>query len=617
MSEENIQLSVVLALFGQYENLIDEFDKKVNELELLGSNIEIIIVSDGSEWTYSPLYQMLPLIIKSVKTVVLEDETHLPAILCNEGLKIATGEYILFTYLQGYNINTVVQLFLNAMPKDTNVLCIRNSSANTLGVFPSSQNRYGFLQIDKFYMLDEIIIKTDIIKRMQGFNTIALLQKDFEREAMLRLSKDMDFEEIGIIERKKGDLKKYPFRLNFCNNQDLIDRYIIRNLRPAFIDISSDIINQNFANDLNVEDENLFFNFSGKKSDANLENGKKHKIMVLGGLWEYHHNQICFFNYFENLVGQGFCTYNTKFEYNVTENDIADYDLVIFSRCRSDNAIRLIEFCNKRNIPSIYMIDDNWITIANDLPKYGSIFVKGNSNYDNFIKAIENCKTTWLFNDILAKDIEPYARNITKFSISIEPKLFKPSSNKNDKYKIKIGFSGSLRSEDMAFKALSKLANEKKYLSIVLIGIVSESQRKLFEGCEIEEVGFSSYGLYAKNISKIRPDLLIAPLSKTRTERSKCYNKYVESAIVHAACLFSKTEPYTYVINDGINGFFVEEDTENGWYKKLKSIVEDIDTLRNVQENAYNDVIQKYTVESLLPEFVNKIENIIEKEYIL
>lgn len=616
MGDKSGKLSVVLALFGQYENLVDEFDKKIKELQKLDKHTEIIIVSDGPEWTYSPLYQMLPIYIKGIKLEVMDKETHLPAKLYNEGLKKVTSEYVVFSYLQGFEINKLVELFYNKdIEHKENVLCIRNVYENILGIFPSNQNRYGFLQIDKFYMLDEIFVKTVIFKKMNGFNTTSLLQKDFEREAMLRLSKTMDFEEIGIIERKIVDLNKYPFKKVICNKKDLIDRYIIRNSRPAFQYDSFNEINQNFANDLNDQDERLFFKLTGKKTNSNLRYNKKYKIMVLGGFWEYHHNQICFFNYFENMVGQGFCTYNTKFEYNVSENELADYDLVIFTRCRSDNTVKLIEFCNKNKIATMYMIDDNWITIAKDLPNQGSIFVQGNPNYDNFIKAIESCKTTWLFSDILAKDIEPYVEHIVKFSISIEPKLFKTTCVNDDEKMIKIGFSGSLRSEDTAFKALSKLAKEKKNVSIVLIGIVSESQRKLFEDSNIEEVGFTSYGVYAKNISKIRPDLLIAPLSTTRTEMSKCYNKYVESSIVHAACLFSKTEPYIQVVEDRINGYFVEEDTENGWYKKLKNIVEDVENLRLVQNNAFNDVMKNYTVEAILPQFIKNIEEVIEKEY--
>lgn len=609
------KLSVILALFGKYENLNSEFDIMVNELQQFNQNTEIIIVSDSIEWTYSPMYQMLPIRLNNVKLLVLDKESHLPAVLFNKGLEEATGDYVLFSYLNGYKLSSIVDLFYqNKIWNDENVFCIRNINENILGIYPSNQNRYGFLQIDRFYMIDEIIAKTELLKKIHGFNPSPLLQRDFDREISLRLAKDNDFTELGVVDRKILSFNNYPFKKIIHYNKDLINRYIIRNSRLAFQDESYEMTNQNFANDLNVEEAYLFYKATGIKAEQNLKYNKKYKIMVLGGFWEYHHNQICFFNYFENLAGQGFCTYNTAFEYSITEYELDTYDLVIFTRCRSDNAVKLIQYCNKHNIATIYLIDDNWITIAKDLPKLGSFFVKGNPNYDNFIEAIKNCKSTWLFNDYLLEDIKPYARHITKFSISVDPNLFHVNNNRNNDI-IKIGFSGSLRFDNIAFKALSRVANERKNIIIVLVGILSDDQRKLFENSIIEEAGFSSYGVYAKNISKLQPDLLIAPLSsRTRTEKSKCYNKYVESAIIKAACLFSNTEPYTLVVKDQINGYFVDDETEEGWYKKLKNIVDDINTLRIVQNNAYNDVIENYTVGAVLGKFAENIEIIIEKE---
>ena|GEM_PF-2123464 len=612
MGNEQNKLSVILALFGQYENLVDNFDKKIDELKSLDSKTEIIIVADGNEWTYNPLFQMLPILLQRAKIIVTENETHLPAFLYNEGLKKVNSEYILFTHLYGENIYDICNIYYNTLPHMSEVLYIRNESKNILGIFPSNQNRYGFAQIDRFYDLDTIITSLNVIKKINGFNPIPLLQKDFDRELILKLSKIRDFEEIGVINSHNKSFNNYPYNKTYCNKQDLIDRYIIRSSRPAFDFEPIDQLNQSFANDLNDIDETIFCSFTGRKANDKLKYNNKYKIMVLGGFWEYHHNQICFFNYFENIVGQGFCTYNTKFEYNINQYELLEYDIVIFSRCRSDNAVELIDFCNKNEITTIYMIDDNWITIANDLPVQGSIFVEGNPNYDNFMKAISKCKYTWLFNDYLAEDISPFVKKIFKFKISIESKLF--LQNHTENCKIKIGFSGSLRSEDIAFRALARLAEENRNIIIVLIGIVSESQRNLFKNCVVEEVGFSSYSLYAKNISKIHPDLLIAPLTRTRTEKSKCYNKYVESAIIHSACLFSKTQPYSDIIKEGYNGFFVDEETESGWYKKLKYIVSNIDLLRTVQDNAYNDVIRNHTVEALIPEFTTNLENIAKEE---
>lgn len=609
------RLSIVVNLIGRMEKGINGFNGIVEELKRLSEgDWEIVFVVDGIQWTSLPLYQMLFSLFPDSKYVVNEKECHLPAVLYNKGVESAAGEYITFFNLYTRETKKRIDMFLDFIDKngnEDNLLYLRSDHDSP--VFPSDQNRYGFLQIKNYYLLDDCFIRKECIDKLGKFNESPILQNEYDREFLLRASMYVSFVEIGNIFARTE--KKIIYKEYMKVPNDITKRYLVRCNRPAFPNTTDEEINQDFVNDLNSSDYRKIAKYCKVLPQCNLPYHNKYKILILGGYWEYHHNQICFLDYLENLVGKGFATYYTAFDFSANEEDMDGNDLVIFTRCRSDRMLELIDYCRKKEIATIYMIDDNWMSIAKDYPAQGAIFVPGNPNYDNFIDAIGKCRTTWLFSDKLMEDLDGYARDFTKFRISVEPRIFETENRREKSDMLYIGFAGSLRWDDTAFRALARVANKYKNIKVVLVGNISPEQERLFRNQEsIIKFGFMSYFMYARCVSELSPDLLIAPLSFTRTDASKCYNKYIESGIVQAACLYSKVEPYTQVVTEGVNGFFVDDEDENTWFSKLEEIVKDIPKLRNVQENVYRDIIENHTVEAVLVEFVEKIISVVEEK---
>lgn len=182
-----------------------------------------------------------------------------------------------------------------------------------------------------------------------------------------------------------------------------------------------------------------------------------------------------------------------------------------------------------------------------------------------------------------------------KFKISVDQRLFeveKPRIRTDDT--LYIGFSGSLRYDDSAFRALARYARRNGNVVVILVGILSDEQEALFKNVKTIRVPFSSYKNYARKISMLAPDLLIAPLEDTHTMRSKCYNKYVESGIVGSACVYSHCQPYTDVICNGVNGYFVEDETQDGWYNTLQKfylIFQNLEMFRKISRKIFIKII--------------------------
>lgn len=608
----NNKLSLIVGLFGRYEKLCSKFDKLVSNIKELESDIEIIIVSDGKEWTYAPLYQMIKIFNPNTKFIVLEERSSIPAVVFKEGLKYTTGEYIMFSHLFCENTFENIKLFNDCEEYSDKVLYIKNNNTGNLKTEISIDSLYGYLLSCKFISLSDVIIKKQALNGIEYINTNLILQKDFDRLLLIKLASKYKFKIIGETLHDIYSLDNYPFIKNFRFSQDIVDRYLTYNTNILNNGKIQKQIDDEFIGDLNLE--YLTNRIGSKIKYKNKKYDKFYKITVLGGYWEHHHNQICFFNYFNRLAGEGFCTYKTLFEYDSTIDDIKDSDLVIFSRCRSTNMLTLLDYCKENNIPTLYMIDDNWISLSKDYPDtYGKFLKKGNLEYDNFIKAISSCNATMCYNDLVKEDLSDKAKKIIKFEISIEHEMFK-NNNARDKNndEIYIGFAGSMRWDNTAFIALGRIARRYKNIKLFLLGTVSSEQKKSFKDIEYISIPFSNYSNYINFITQLNPDIIIAPLNKDRSSMSKCYNKYIESGILSCIGIYSKQKPYIDVINDGENGVFVEDESVEGWYKKLEETLLNVKKLRRMQKSAYDDVYANYLAKDVSGSLANIIINLVD-----
>ncbi len=631
MDETEKRLTLVTLLLGRYDRQVIELDKRLRECSRLQKTVNVILVADSDQWFAAPQLQMFRILNPDVLVLCCPQNRTLPAQAMSMALEQVRTEYVMFSLLgdpaserldffrEWWRVLPKKEKFKNGSVKE------ERRFAFYLGPYnPSAMeecdctplNAYGWVQTSRIGLgLGAFVVPTDFLRDIGGFDENPLLQTEIERWYALAVTARCNLINVGQDTLRVQRLAEYPLGGGVSMPEDLAIRYATYCQGIAAAKRTPDQCAWDFYIDLNDEERAIYQAISGisfgeRKKEARVS----YKILVVGGYWEYHHNQICFFNYLERLYGTGFATYRSVLEHTVAPNLALGYDLVIFTRCRSKQALEMMRLCSKKDIPTIYMIDDNWISIAADHPKEGAIFVPGNENYDNFIDALGLCKATWLFNDILREDVLPYTRCVKKFQISVDPRSFvadRPRKRGDDK--LYIGYSGSLRYDDTAFRALARYARRHKNIRVILAGTLDEKEEQLFKGIDTIQIGFTSYSEYAHNIARLQPDLLIAPLLDTRFYHSKCYNKYIESGIVGAACIYSKERPYTDVVEDGVNGYLLEDETEEGWYRKLTEVLKDIPSLRRVQKAAQKDVLDHHSVDTVLGLFIQKLCSVIEE----
>jgi glycosyltransferase involved in cell wall biosynthesis len=342
------------------------------------------------------------------------------------------------------------------------------------------------------------------------------------------------------------------------------------------------------------------------------------RILVLGGPYEAHHNQLCFYNYFERVRDQGILTWSSGLYASLPPDELDRYDLVIFSRPRYPEATPLLDRCRSRGIRTLVMIDDNWIAAGRELPRYASLFSPGRPDFETFLDALRRATATLVYNEVLEEDVRPHARRVLRLEANVELDLFplapEPSAPpRGDTFLA--GYAGSPRFEDSAFRALAAFATAAGTAGghqNVRLFVMAHELPEALAGLPRERIDlhpFTDYLTYARTVTAARPDVLLAPLDATRFSASKCPNKYLETAAAGAAGIYSRLPPYTAYVRDGETGLLVDND-EAAWRAALERLHRDRTLCRTLGDNARRDVDERYSTRARLPAFLAMLQEV-------
>ena len=79
---------------------------------------------------------------------------------------------------------------------------------------------------------------------------------------------------------------------------------------------------------------------------------------------------------------------------------------------------------------------------------------------------------------------------------------------------------------------------------------------------------------YRQRIKDGNYDIGLSPLVTTEFTKCKYFNKFIEYSIAGIVGVYSNTEPYTFIVQDGVNGFLVD-DNPDAWFESLCRVIDD------------------------------------------
>lgn len=105
------------------------------------------------------------------------------------------------------------------------------------------------------------------------------------------------------------------------------------------------------------------------------------------------------------------------------------------------------------------------------------------------------------------------------------------------------------------------------------------------------------FKLYFDRLVKIGPYIGLAPLYDCKFNDSKSNLKFLEYTMAGAATIATKLPPYE-CIEDGVDGLLIEPYDDEGWYKAMKTLIEDENLRMVMASNARQKVYEQYSWQS-------------------
>ena len=193
---------------------------------------------------------------------------------------------------------------------------------------------------------------------------------------------------------------------------------------------------------------------------------------------------------------------------------------------------------------------------------------------------------------------------------------FKPEYFENNS--VKILYAASLAHKVFFDKYISPILERlvqkyEKCVSFTFIGVEPQIDPEIVEKGNFNFYSSMPLAEYRRFVNSGKYDIGLAPLEISEFTKCKYFNKYLEYSMAGIMGIYTKTEPYTNIIVDGINGILVEN-TPDKWLNGLCRIIDDATLRTKIISNAQNHIIQKFDPDILCKKFEHEIqESILNK----
>ena len=489
---------------------------------------------------------------------------------------------------------------------------------------------YGHLQLVDAIPMHACVVGADAVRRLGTFDPAPWLARHFWWELVVRLARHGTVRfHSAPTRRPTWSWRDYPLGARVPTASQLACRHVAFGGRrltsvESFIEAANSWQEDILADQPPSERHQLIAAVGGWAGESrvrtlspsvalaagNAQQRHPQRILVLGGIFEPHHNQLCFFNFFERVRGRGVLSWRTALYDTVGDEELEAADLVVFSRPRYPRCPELMDACRRRGLATLAMIDDNWIAAGREFERYAGLFTPGKPAFEAFVYCLKHADATLVYNPLLAEDISPHARRVIRIPANVELAHFQAPNPRRDG-RFMVGFVGSPRFLKAGFVgAAAFLEARPEAFLFVMAHEVPEELKGLAAAGRLHFVPFThSYLAYASTVSAMRPDVLLAPLDSSRFAASKCPNKYLETVAAGAVGVYSRVEPYLGAVRDGVTGLLAD-DEPTAWHEALERLWTDSDLRQRILEASTVDVRRRHSTETVLPGFLDVLEEV-------
>lgn len=292
----------------------------------------------------------------------------------------------------------------------------------------------------------------------------------------------------------------------------------------------------------------------------------------------------------------------------ITEKIIGQYEVIILSRPDNILAYGIACCAKKSGCFVIVMLDDDLLSAKGLIHEAGW--------RQKALKNVIKISDLLLVSNLsLKRKYAPYMRKKRVFvgNTAVDKNEFidldKKFSHKNDVVKLVYAAGGGHEAlfDRYIRQILPKLANKfGNKISLTFMGVHPDTS-DLKKIITIEHIPGMPLKEYRQKIQEGNYDIGLAPLDINSFSASKYFNKYLEYSTAGIAGVYTKTEPYTLVIQDGHNGFLVPDNDSQAWFDKLCLAIENKELREKCVKNAFCHITDNYGSDAVFGKMIKEI----------
>ena len=622
------EISVIMPVYCHNGKLLRRSIESV--LRQTFKNFELIIVDDGSrDGSFNTVLEYAQ---KDARVRIIRHKLNcgLPAIRVNEGILAARGKYISYQFDDDEYLPDCLEILHTEITSHDEPCLVYGKTVIRLEdrvVYIGAPYNYALLNNENQIANNSVMHHKCIMELSGMYDPHIILRRFCDYDLWLRMGRHVPFyfvdEEVtNVYAGQKGSLGADVAISNFPLLRRYLETYRDNRLIPEKIN-DYDVVSLTLTRAFNQGDidtlnrieiipflsRTTYYLDETEKNIFNITRNKKRNLLVTKTAYSTSVDVVLK----NHLVRCDHLPYTYTFCKGGLLSTVYDYvyDMAVFYRSCEQADYNFLKHCKAKEIPTVYLSDDNMLEFYKTDPKTFAYIAPGTPAYETTCKIISESDSTISYSRAITKSCSQYTDRIMECSTNIPAKYLSVRNLRSySDRKIRFGvFSGNVRREIFSkiWDGIVKFAEEyKDKIEIEFWGIDPSEFEPL--PCFVKHVGFShSYDLYLKRLSESYFDFQICPLENVNeTDKSKSPIKYLEGAITGAVGIFSNRLPYYKLDNTCC---LRAENTPEAWYNILcKAINMSEEERYQIYLNSIADLQRNYTTEANSISFLTALD---------
>ena len=308
---------------------------------------------------------------------------------------------------------------------------------------------------------------------------------------------------------------------------------------------------------------------------------------------------------FSNLHNYGDIISSFQYLTDVKPADIDTHDVIVFMRPEDTYSWKVAKAARKAGHSVVTFCDDDLLNLPPSSPTLPW-------RKRGLIKTLSHSDVIWSSSRYIA---EKYRNMTAGKRVVIGDTILRPEELNDipiaDNDKVKIVYAAASSHAELYEKYIAPIMKqlaEEFDLSLTFVSVHPSSG-----GVECEYIPGMPLREYREFMKKSHFDIGLAPLHNDDFSKCKYFNKFIEYTTHGIVGVYSDTEPYTYVVKDGVNGFLASDNPES-WYLAIKKAIQDKEKRKDCVENAIDYLRRQHSEEACIERIRQGLPEILETE---